>query len=384
PAPRSYTREHMAEIHVPGASPIVQAVYAAALAAGARPAEPGEFTFRAFVHGRLDLGQAEAVERLISAVSRAERQQALRRLITPLAQRIAAWREELLQCAAQVEAMLDLEAEEIADASTAEVERSLTSLAASCRRLAAEAAAGEQRPEVARAALVGLANAGKSALANALLGRGAALVSAEAGTTRDLLAWQMAAAGMPMLLLDTVGYQPQTTALDAAAFRQAFARALAADVICLAIDGGKPLTDDLRIFLRLLRGRSAILVLCKADLPRCWQPEDARTWCQQEGVEVTAIAITSALTGEGIAQLRETIWRHADAAASGCLNQREASELQEAGNACDAALAALREGSIEIAAEEIRAAHAALGRLSGEGYAEEVLERIFARFCVGK
>ena len=384
PAPRSYTCEHMAEFHVPGAPPVVQAVYNAALAAGARPAEAGEFTFRAFIHGRLDIGQAEAVERLISATSRAEQRQAIRRLVTPLAQKISAWREEMLLCAAQMEAALDLEAEETEGALPGDIESRLANLAASCRLLAAEASTAEHSRQTTCVALLGLANAGKSSLANALLGRHAALVAAEAGTTRDLLSWPLTAGQLPVLLVDTVGYRPQPAGLDDIAFHHAFARALTADVLCLVIDGSQILSEDLRPFLRLLRGRSVMLIRSKVDLPQRWQIHEAVAWCKQEEMEVAEAIDTSAISGKGVAILQEAITRRADAGQTGYLHVREAKELREAGRACDAALVALREGSIEIAAEEIRLAYASLERLGGEGYAEEVLERIFSRFCVGK
>lgn len=384
PSPASYTRENVAEIHLPGASVILRAALAALIESGARAAAPGEFTFRAFRNGRLTLGQAEAVEEIIRAGGDADRRRALSRLGDRGFVRVREWRDRLLDIAAAVEAALDFSEEDLdaaAAAGLAEMagELSAAGFAISC----AERGAGGEFPHVA---LVGLTNAGKSSLMNRLLDEDAVLVSSQASTTHDSLRRHVSWGGIGLILSDNPGYFPRAggDAVDAAAER-AFAVLGGEDVACWVVDASRPLGTEEEAFAARLRD-GAVVVLNKCDLPRVVQERDMAELAARHGISVSRCVETSVKTGRGIDLLREHLAQSAASAhVAGPWSGREILELSVAGECCRAAMGELSDPCrLELAAEELRRGAAAFSRALGEGYAEEALRRIFSRFCIGK
>lgn len=384
PAPASYTRENVAEIHLPGSPAIVKAALGALTAAGARAAAPGEFTFRAFRSGRLTLAQAESVEEVVRAATAAERKRALSRLGDHSLGRIGRWRDSLLDIAARIEAALDFTDEDLdtdaalgLDAMVRELDNAGLDIANADR----DASAG--LPHIA---LVGMTNAGKSSLFNRLLGDDAVLVSAEASTTRDSLRREVNWSGTRFILSDNPGHDPDNGSAGGQAAARAFSALGGEDLPCWVVDASRPPDNDVSEFARALSGSGVFLILNKTDLPARLSLDDAIAFASGHGLSVVAAVAVSASTGAGVSTLREALSRSAATLASaGPWNRREILELATARESCRAAAAELGlHGRLELAAEDIRRAMTAFSRALGEGYAEETLGRIFSRFCIGK
>lgn len=374
-APRSFTREDVAEFHLPGAEPLLARALARLLELGAAVARPGEFTRRAFLNGRLDLSRAEGVLALTEAANEAERAAAARLLEGGLAGRAEAIREGLLELATLCEASLDFDESDTGHVPRAE----LLSLLAASESALAETRAWEVRraapSALARVVLVGAPNAGKSSLWNALTG-GRALVSDLAGTTRDSLEGEWALPGGACLLVDGPGLDPGGQGPDARA-QELFARQREqGDLILWVVDACAPapaLPNDARL-----------VAWNKGDLPGA-PPAPAAS---ASGPEVVAV---SARTGAGLPALAAAVGRHlagrGDEAAGTprLLFARHQEALERARQALEAVRAGLEGGlSLDLVAEELRAALGALDDLAGRSTPEDVLDRIFARFCLGK
>jgi tRNA modification GTPase len=381
-APRSYTREDVAELHLPGSPAILDAALEACFRAGARPAGPGEFTLRAFRNGRIGLAQAEAVNRLIRARDEASRRAAvlaMRGRLDREADRLSA---ALARALARIEARLDFADQDLPPEAPASVLAPLREADGAVARLLAEDGppAESGRPLVL---LAGRVNAGKSSLFNALAGQGLSLVSAHPGTTRDVVSAEVRMGGVAALLADPagIGGDPGPVGRKArAAFEQWLA---AADLAILVLDGSAPPGAPEEELLSLCAGKPLLRVLNKADLGCSWSEEDARRFAP-------GAPRVSALLGGGVEALR----REAGAAlASGLAPRggegfgagpRQRRALEAAREGIGRAIPALERGEDEIAALELREAIEALGRLSGRGLSESVLETIFSEFCVGK
>ncbi|MCC8109219.1 MAG: 50S ribosome-binding GTPase, partial [Planctomycetes bacterium] len=384
PAPASYTREDVAEIHLPGAPVLLQAALRALVRAGARPAGPGEFTFRAFRNGRINLGQAEAVEDIVSASRDDERRQALDRLGDHNLGRIRAWRDRVMDVASLVEAALDFSDEDVDPDSLADLAATATELA--------RAGIGPIRDDavpdsgVPRVDLVGVTNAGKSSLFNALLADdAAAIVSPEASTTRASLRRDVTWAGVTLRLSDTPGFDRETGGAGGRAARRAQEGLGAGDIVCWVLDASREPDPDTLAFRDSLAG-GVVIFLNKSDLPPRLGREDAAHLAEERGLAVMAIHPVSARTGEGIESARRLIGDLAGTLRRrGEWSRREVMELAGALGYCrDAAAELDGPGRLELAAEDLRLAVGAFSRALGEGYAEEALTRIFSRFCIGK
>lgn len=381
PGPASATGEDALELHLPGCQPLLDAAAAQLLARGARRAEPGEFTRRAFLNGRLDLVQAEAVLDLIHAKHATAASAATAVLAGALGREAASAREALTAALVEIEAGLDFEEGDSQDVRPSEIAQHLDAAQAALGRGRAgeERRAARQRPEF-RIALRGRPNAGKSALFRALTGADA-LVSAEAGTTRDRLEarWRAASAQeVPWLLLDGPGEGAGAVdARDAAARARAAAEPDDADLVWWCVDLSVPLGAEDRISCEAPH----LLVLTKAELP-------ARALLPALG-PAPRIAV-SALQGTGIAALeaataRACAEREAARAARLASASRHAEALGRAAAAVERARAwHAHGGAQDLVAEELRAALDALATLIGGLAPEELLDRLFARFCIGK
>lgn len=378
-APRSFTGENVVEIHCHGGVLIADRVLRALLSAGARAARPGEFTERAFLNGRLDLCQAEAVADLVESASDAGRSAAWHQLEGALSRAVVAIHERLLDVRALVEAHLDFPEDDLPAEAEAEIERDLDAARAALDELAGTFARGRLAREGVRVALVGKPNVGKSSLLNALLGRERALVSAEPGTTRDYLEEPAAVGGLRVLLCDTAGLRAGTGEVERAGIERTRQVASAADLVLIVLDGSQPRDREDEAILATELPGARLLVRSKCDLPSAWPPErpmtdvSARTGA---GLDALATAIQAALPQPTHEPAREAVVvtraRH---------HQALVACAADIGRARDALADRL---GLEVVSCELQAASLQLERLLGRSDAEELLDRIFRRFCIGK
>jgi len=389
-APISYTRQDMAEVHTIGCPPLLAALLDQYLRAGARLAEPGEFTGRAFLAGAMDLTAVEGVAAVIHAGSDAQLRAAGRLLNGSLRRQTEAWRDRLMDLLSLVEASIDFVDEPIEFLSPGHARHEVEAVRAGLRDLLDHSLPMERVEEGFRVALLGPPNAGKSTLFNRLAGLDRAICSPLPGTTRDLIAAPLRLAAGSVWLLDAAGIGAAGHELDAAAQRTARQAAESADAVLLVLDATAPgrAADDLALVPD--PGR-AIVVLNKIDLVR---PKASHTMRLSQAAGYTVVPV-SARTGEGCEALVDELNRRLDRLSADAslgllfLNARHRSALNEAWLACDRACDLIgRQSRVADAADlialELREAVAALSAITGAVATEEVLERIFARFCIGK
>lgn len=367
PDAASYTGEASAELHLHGGPAVIAAVADALTALGARPAEPGEFTRRAFLNGKLDLTAAEGIADLIAAETEAQRRQALRQAEGGLAARHADWAARLTRLLARQEAFIEFEEDELPSDLDARVTEAAGELRVEMAALLADGTRGEKLREGLAVAILGAPNAGKSSLLNALAGRDAAIVSARAGTTRDVVEVRMILGGVPVTLADTAGLREAADEIEAEGVRRALQRAEAADLRLLVFAADAP--PDVATLA--LRGPDALVVLNKADL---------------NGAALPGAVAVSARTGEGLAGLRALL--EAAAAARAGLSDAAALTRPRHRAAVGEAVEWLERlplaGLPELRAEALRGALRALSRLTGRVDVEQVLDLVFGEFCIGK
>ena len=382
-APRSFTRETVVELHCHGGLIAVQRVLELVLAAGARRAGPGEFTQRAFLNGRLDLTQAEAISEMVTARSRRAAQLAMAGLDGGLQQRIGGLRERLLNQLAELEARVDFE-EDLPLLDAAAVVAELEAVRAALEQLVAEARQGELLRQGLRVAIVGRPNVGKSSLLNLLSQRERAIVTDLPGTTRDLLESELVLGGVPLTLIDTAGIRPTTDRVEALGIGRARQALAAADAVLLLFDLsiGWTAADEQ---LRQVVPQGAVLLVAgnKADvagLPVGLVPA---------GAGLAADLHCSALTGAGREALVAELLRRCGAAPleglQVALNARQRDLAAAAAESLEASLAAAAQQlPWDFWTIDLRAAVRSLGEITGAEVSEAVLDRIFARFCIGK
>ena len=366
--PRSYTGEDAAELHLHGGRAVVEAVSLALADLGLRPAEPGEFTRRAFENGRMDLAQAEAVADLVDAETAAQAAQALGQLDGALSAAYAGFRRELLTALALVEAEIDFPDEDVPDhlarSAGPVLDRLLVDLAAAL----ADADRGRRVRDGFRIVLIGETNAGKSALFNALVQREAAIVTPIAGTTRDVLDADLVIGGYAVTLSDTAGLRQSDDPIEAEGVRRARARAEAADLRLWVRGPGDP-EGAAAAYV----GPDDLLVWTKADLIR---PTSESGWA------------VSTVTGEGLEALQAALSERLTRDLSGAdfpavTRERHRRRLSEAVVAVQAARDRLADAP-ELAGEDLRRAADALARVTGDIGVEDVLGEVFSTFCIGK
>ena len=369
PAPRSYTGEDAAELHVHGGRAVLAGLLEALAALGLRLAEPGEFTRRAFENGKLDLAQAEAVADLVDAETEAQRRQALAQLDGRLSQAQHRWREALTEALAMFEAAVDFPDEEVPADVAARARPILDGLVQELEAAAADVARGERVREGYRIALIGAPNAGKSTLLNALARREAAIVTAIPGTTRDVIEVPLQLGGYKAVVADTAGLRETTDVVEAEGVRRASAWAEAADLRVWLVDGtaasAPPRPQNLTADDLVLRTKRD-LGEGTADLPgtpfTARSPNDV-AWLERTLTERVVEALA------GAEPPAATRLRHRQ------LLEAAAARLRQAAGEAEA---------LELAAEDVRLAARALDRITGRIDPEAVLGKIFSTFCIGK
>jgi tRNA modification GTPase len=383
-APRTFTREDTIEISCHGGILPAKLVLDTILENGARLAEPGEFTRRAFLNGRLDLAQAEAVADLIHSRTELALAAANEQLAGKLSQRINALRDDLMKILAHVEAHIDFPDEDISPDTKAQLLKRLENGIAFMDELLRTANEGQILRRGIRAAIVGRPNAGKSSLLNQLLGHDRAIVSPIAGTTRDTIEETANIRGMPVVFIDTAGLREGRDEIEVEGIRRSRESLEKAELILHVLDTSESLTKADENYLAEFSGKKRILVLNKIDLPKKLElPENV--------IRQSPLVVMSCLSGHGIEVLKGAIknlvW--AGKIEAGMLQVMINSRHQEAlGRARAAALetiAALRaDKSLELVALDLRIAVNAVGEIVGKTTTEDLLDSIFSQFCIGK
>lgn len=383
-APRSYTCEDVVEISGHGGPIPLRKILSLVSHAGARLALPGEFTQRAFLRGRIDLTQAEAVLDTIRARSDAGLRAAQRHLRGEIGRQVCALRGRLIALLSTLEASIDFAEEGLLLPQPEELRAEMLDIRTQVAAMIASQSRGRVLREGAHTVIIGRPNTGKSSLLNALLGEARAIVTDIPGTTRDTIEEQMELAGIPLRLLDTAGIHPTDDPVEMMGVARSRESLATADLLLLVLDRAEPLTPDDEHLLSEITNRTGIILLNKADLPAAFS-------IQALHARVTApILEISALRGTGLAEL--TTLMH-DLLLGGevtvesptLANARQREAAERAATDIDHALLTLTNGgSEELLAVDLMAATSALGDITGDDPREEIIHEIFARFCIGK
>ena len=393
-APRTFTREDTVEFSCHGGLLPAKLVLDALLAAGARPAAPGEFTQRAFLNGRLDLAQAEAVADLIHARTELALTAAGEQLAGKLSQRINLLRDDLIKILAHLEAHIDFPDEDIAPDTRGQLLARLERGVAFMDELLRTADEGQILRRGIRAAIIGRPNAGKSSLLNQLLGHDRAIVSPIAGTTRDTIEETANIRGLPVVFVDTAGLRESRDAIEREGIRRTRAMVAKAELVLHVLDASEPLSPEDEQFLAEFAGKKRLVVLNKVDLPGAggFQPPSDVLAAQGDDWKPPARFIAvSCLTGSGLEALKDaikqTVWAGEIRAEmlQVMINSRHQDALQRARAATLRTTQALREArSLELVALDLRIAVHAVGEVVGKTTTEDLLDSIFSQFCIGK
>ncbi len=402
-APHTYTREPVVEIQGHGGPLILRRILRAVLAQGARMANPGEFTLRAFLNGRLDLAQAEAVMDLIEAQTEAGQRLAMQQLRGRLSEQLQQVRHALLGVIARIEASIDFPEEDVPTPQVTELQPLIAHAQQQANALLLGSEQGRLYRQGLRTAIIGRPNVGKSSLLNGLLRTERAIVTPIAGTTRDTVEEVANVRGIPLHLIDTAGITPTEDPVEQIGVQRSRAAAESADVVLLVFDGAEPLTEQDRRVSAELRSmgfdsgssavansyshkRSVIVVINKSDREQHIELDQVRDlWAH------AALVHTSTLTSEGLSRLEEAI---ADIALAGKMlysesvlvtSTRHQEALRRVVEHLHASLASLeQELPLDFVSIDLRAAYSVLGEITGETASDDLLDRIFSEFCIGK
>ncbi len=379
-APKSYTGEETVEIHCHGGSIVTRRVLARILEAGARAAQPGEFSLQAFLNGKLDLAQAEAVQQLIAAKNELAWQAAEQQLRGSLSERIREFQQELMAVAAVLEAWVDFPEEGLEFTSMEELVQDLGKVTKKMKVLQATFHEGKTIHEGLSLCLLGAPNVGKSSLMNALLGKERAIVTEIAGTTRDLLEDECMLSGLHFRLMDTAGIRETEEVVEREGIRRSKQAMEEADFILLLLDASRRLTENDRELLKLAPRHKTIVVWNKIDLGL---PEETIDW--------DAIVSISAREKTGFHELRSAIdnivWKQGAPSKEEVVitQQRHAQALGSAIASCEEVVSGLKQNlSPEFITSDLRHALNELGTIIGLNVTEDILTAIFSKFCLGK
>ncbi len=408
-APRTYTSENVVEIQGHGGPLVLQRMLRLVLRQGARMANPGEFTLRAFLNGRLDLAQAEAVMDLIGAQTEAGQRLALQQLRGRISTQVEEARTAVLGVVARIEASIDFPEEDVPVPQPEQLHPLIAIAQQQVDALLAGAAQGKLYRQGLRTAIIGRPNVGKSSLLNALLRTDRAIVTPIAGTTRDTVEEVANLRGIPLHLIDTAGITPSADPIEQIGIQRSRAAAESADIVLLVFDGSEPVTaQDRQVSQELAamgfgianasgtndannttnygRQRPVIVVVNKADCAQCLDVADVQVlWPKSPMVN------TSTRTGAGLPQLEETIaelvlaGNHLHSESVLITSTRHTEALRRAAEHLRAATSTLdRRLPLDFVSIDLRAAYDTLGEITGETASDDLLERIFHEFCIGK
>ncbi len=380
-APATYTREDVVEINCHGGMMPLLRTLGLLVAAGARQADPGEFTKRAFLNGRIDLAQAEAVMDIISAKTDLSLRAANEQLSGGLSGEIAALRDRMLSLIAAVEAGIDFPEEDIETGTGQPLADDVGLLLAGVESLLSGYTYGRILRDGFATAIVGKPNVGKSSLLNALLKQNRAIVNEVPGTTRDVLEEYLNIAGVPLKILDTAGIRHSHDVVEQEGVRRSIAAIGSADIVLLVLDGSQPLTAEDQRVMDEVKGKHVIAIINKSDLSRKLEqlnePQvQVSVSCRSgEGLDSLKRAISDQVK-QGTINSREHVW---------AVNQRHKTALEQTKASLQKALESITSGlSPEFIALDLRGALDSLGLIIGATYTEDILERIFNDFCIGK
>lgn len=378
--PGSYTGEDVAEISAHGNPHLLESIVDRLVVAGARRAEPGEFTLRAVGNGKLDLVQAEAVRDFIGAQTDRQARTAMMQMDGALSRRVRPIRDGLVALVAEIEAGIDFAEDDIAPPPAAALIRRIDPLMESVHSIAGTFREGRVLSEGLRLAIVGRPNAGKSSVFNALSGEDRAIVTPVAGTTRDVLSETVEFDGIPVRLMDTAGIRESDDAVEAIGIERARATLAAADLVVVVMDLSRSRDGSDAALLESVEGRPYVIVLNKCDLAAAWEPDVFRNAC-----------VVSATRGTGIDGLRsrivETFGVSASSEVDGLVvtNRRQHGALVEVEESLRRARTALGEDTPhEMVALDLYSALTAMGEITGEVTTDDILDRVFSTFCIGK
>jgi tRNA modification GTPase len=383
-APHSYTGEEVVEVHCHGGTQILRSVLDLFLQEDVRMAAPGEFTQRAFLNGRLDLAQAEAVIDVIRARSERAGRIALNQLDGHLSRTIHRYSDQLKEALALLEAHIDFPDDEVGALDLGGVLEPVRVLSDEMQSLTDSFDLGRALREGINVLILGRPNVGKSSLMNALLGESRAIVTEIAGTTRDTLEEQLVLAGFPVRLIDAAGVRDTLEPVELEGVRRARDKAESADLVLLVVDGANPLNDEDFLACELCYPEKTLLVVNKSDKAQC---------CDMNELDIFSSRVAvSAKHGFGLDELREAIVEHLgsdDALAAGegvvISERRHRDALVQSIGALDSfVMSANNSAPLECLAMDLRGALDALGQITGETTPDEILDQIFSRFCIGK
>ncbi len=397
-SPHSYTTDDIVEISAHGSPVVLRHILELALAQGARLAEPGEFTMRAFLNGRLDLTQAEAVRDLIDAQTLFQAKVAAQQLEGALSNRLKPIKQRLINLIALLEAGIDFAEDDVSIAQDATIQARIAEVKVPLEQLAATFTYGKIVHQGLTLAIVGRPNVGKSSLFNRLVERERAIVTAQPGTTRDLVSETVAIGGIPVELVDTAGIRRALDEAESIGIKKSMEAIAGADLVLVVIDNSQPLSDEDQELLTQVEARPAIVVENKSDLPRlCGDGRLARPSRAEPGRVSPAVPgsppriPTSALTGEGIPALRAAILKHV---AGDNATQQETGFLtsvrhQKLVNDAQGALAAAANAVVnrvphEMLLLDLYASLRPLDEITGATTNDDILNLIFSTFCIGK
>jgi len=383
-APRSFTGEDVIEFHCHGSPVVLRRIIDAVLQLDARPANPGEFSLRALMNGRLQLAQAEAIRDLIDAQTDAAAQQATRQLGGEISHRLQPAKEQLLKIIVRLESSLEFVEDDLPGIEQEQICRALDKLRDDLQSLANTFSRGRLLHEGLKIAFIGRPNVGKSSLFNSLLGHGRAIVTAVPGTTRDTISESITLDGVPVTLIDTAGIRTTVDAVELMGVERTRRTASDADLLVVVIDGSQSMNAEDKLAIENATGKPHLVALNKSDLPDFSQ-------ARVDGNFSSAAAITvSAETREGLVDLRAAMLKpfvNGNGAAEGLMitNARHHDLLLRAAQAITSSEQLVRESaSEEIVLVGLHNALRFLGEITGETTSEEILGEIFSTFCIGK
>ena len=379
--PHSYTSQDVVEISAHGSPVVLRHAVELAVAQGARLAEPGEFTMRAFLNGRLDLAQAEAVRDLIESRTLYQAKVAAQQLEGALSQRLRPIKKKLVDLIAVIEAGIDFAEDDVAVLPAEEIESRINEVEAPLEKLKASFAYGRVVHEGLTLAIVGRPNVGKSSLFNRLVERERAIVTALPGTTRDLVTETVALGGIPLKLIDTAGIRQSTEEAESIGIRKSYEALTEADMVIVVLDSSAGIVEGDRELLQAASSRRALVAANKADLVMMPLP-------RPDGFKMIA---TSAITGEGIEELRSEILKTVSGEAGGeheagfLTNLRHQRLVEESLASLAAARHAVKNRvPHEMIMIDIYGALRPLDAITGETTPDDILNLIFSSFCIGK